>query len=76
MINVETPRCLGSPHLTSSNHPDLRHVERVHHLPQAKGVDQLQPFPSFSITDELQVRCDLATHDPCTNCKKSDVECR
>ncbi|CAG8333062.1 unnamed protein product [Penicillium salamii] len=23
-----------------------------------------------------QVRCDFATQDPCTNCKKSDVECR
>ncbi|KAJ5763441.1 hypothetical protein N7533_002122, partial [Penicillium manginii] len=22
------------------------------------------------------VRCDLATHNPCTNCKKSEVECR
>ncbi|CAL5872839.1 uncharacterized protein PFLUO_LOCUS7108 [Penicillium psychrofluorescens] len=28
------------------------------------------------ICHKRKVRCDLAIHDPCTNCRKSDVECR
>ncbi|CAI7592295.1 unnamed protein product [Penicillium discolor] len=28
------------------------------------------------ICHKRKVRCDYATQDPCTNCKKSDVECR
>ncbi|CAG7987086.1 unnamed protein product [Penicillium salamii] len=28
------------------------------------------------ICHKRKVRCDFATQDPCTNCKKSDVECR
>ncbi|KAJ5086149.1 transcriptional regulator family: Fungal Specific TF [Penicillium argentinense] len=28
------------------------------------------------ICHKRKVRCDLATHNPCTNCNKSDVECR
>ncbi|KAJ5403726.1 hypothetical protein N7509_003597 [Penicillium cosmopolitanum] len=28
------------------------------------------------ICHKRKVRCDLATHNPCTNCKKSEVECR
>ena len=70
------PKCLGpSPHFVLLTPPDRRHVERLHYLSQAQGQILVDPRVD-SLTDDSQVRCDFATHNPCTNCQKSDVECK